>query len=66
MYNGRDDCIVTNWAIIRINLQSVNSRCCITLDTALPSVTQAGVGPQDSSEEKSGTGVKEYLSDSRN
>lgn len=31
----------TNWAITGINLQSVNSRHCLTLDTAWRSVTQA-------------------------
>lgn len=37
----------TNWAITGINLQSVNSRHCLTLDTAWRSVTQAeGRGTQ--------------------
>lgn len=48
MYNGRDDCIVTNQAITRIILRSVNSRCCIALDTALQSATRAVTEPQDS------------------
>lgn len=55
LFNGRDDCRVTNWAITRIILRSVNLGCCITSDSALESVTQAVDGPRDS-EEKSGTG----------
>lgn len=50
MFNGRDDCIVTNRAITRIILWSVNPSCCITSDTALGSVTQAVDGPGESVE----------------
>lgn len=57
---ARDDCIVTNGAITRMILRSVNPKCCIASDTASQSVTQAVVGTRDS-EGKRCTGVKKYL-----
>lgn len=48
VYKCRDDCTLTNRAITRIILRSVNSGCCITSDTALQSVPQAVMESQDS------------------
>lgn len=44
MFNGCDECTVTNWAITRTILRSVNLSC-ITSDSVLP-IVKAVDGPQ--------------------